>query len=198
MNCHVSAVKPWSAPLALLLEICGGEAGPVVETVVAEALCTKRAAVSVDPARVLPRAGAIDVSTADDAQKTFELLGMSVSGSGPFVVTPPSYRFDIAIEEDLIEEVARVVGYDNIPAVAPVAGISMLPLPEDQQSPHRVRRMVAARDYQEVISYAFVEEAWEADFSGNTDPARFGQSHRQPARRYAFIVDRWPRWRAWQ
>ncbi|MDB5802235.1 MAG: phenylalanine--tRNA ligase subunit beta [Rhodocyclales bacterium] len=155
---------------SLLLEICGGQAGPVVETVVAEAL-PQRTAVSVRPSRVRRVLG-IEVSDAD-MRATFERLGMSVTAlDDKFSVTPPSYRFDIAIEEDLIEEVARVVGYDNIPAVAPVAGISMLALPEDSQSPHRVRRAVAARDYQEVISYAFVEEAWESDFAGNSDPAR--------------------------
>jgi len=159
---------------ALLLEICGGEAGSVVEAVANDAL-PQRSAVSVRPARVRRVLG-IEVSDAD-MRATFERLGMSVTvlanESGEAMsVTAPSYRFDIAIEEDLIEEVARVVGYDNIPAVAPVAGITMLPLPEDRQSPHRVRRALATRDYQEVISYAFVEEAWEQDFAGNTDPVR--------------------------
>ncbi|MDB5889069.1 MAG: phenylalanine--tRNA ligase subunit beta, partial [Rhodocyclales bacterium] len=155
---------------ALLLEICGGKAGPVVESVVADAL-PHRTAVAVRPSR-LRRVLGIEVSDTD-IQATFVRLGMQVSPSVEgFSVMPPSYRFDIAIEEDLVEEVARVVGYDNIPAVAPVAGITMLSLPEDRQSPHRVRRALAARDYHEVISYAFVEEAWETDFAGNTDPAR--------------------------
>jgi phenylalanyl-tRNA synthetase beta chain len=155
---------------ALLLEICGGEAGPIVEAVAGDAL-PQRKAVSVRPDRVRRVLG-ISVSDAD-MRETFERLGMSVGSAGDAMsVTAPSYRFDITIEEDLIEEVARIVGYDTIPAIAPVAGTTMLPLPEDRQSPHRVRRALAARDFQEVISYAFVEEAWEADFAGNTDPVR--------------------------
>ncbi|HSD38696.1 MAG TPA: phenylalanine--tRNA ligase subunit beta [Rhodocyclaceae bacterium] len=154
----------------LLLEICGGEAGPVVEVVASDAL-PQRKAVSVRPDRVRRVLG-VGVSDAD-MRATFERLGMTVGSAGDAMsVTAPSYRFDIAIEEDLIEEVARVVGYDNIPAIAPVAGTTMLPLPEARQSQHRVRRALAARDFQEVISYAFVEEAWEADFAGNTDPVR--------------------------
>jgi phenylalanyl-tRNA synthetase beta chain len=164
------ARKAMERATTLLLAICGGEAGPVVEAVAADAL-PQRKAVNVRPDRVRRVLG-IDVSDVD-MHATFERLGMSVGFvSEAMSVTAPSYRFDIAIEEDLIEEVARVVGYDNIPAIAPVAGTTMLPLPEDRQSPHRVRRALAARDFQEVISYAFVEEAWEADFAGNADPVR--------------------------
>ncbi|MFT3733910.1 MAG: phenylalanine--tRNA ligase subunit beta [Rhodocyclaceae bacterium] len=155
---------------ALLIEICGGEAGPVQEAVSAADLPVRRA-VSVRPARVRQVLG-IDV---DEARMLaiFALLGMQVSKQGEVLaVTPPSYRFDIAIEEDLIEEVARVIGYDNIPPVAPQAGISMLPLTESRQSLHRLRRVLAGRGFQEVISYAFVEEAWEIDFAGNRNAVR--------------------------
>jgi phenylalanyl-tRNA synthetase beta chain len=87
-------------------------------------------------------------------------------------VTPPSYRYDIAIEEDLIEEIARLHGYDNIPAPPPKARLEMMPLPETSRRPMLVRRLVAERGYHEVVNYSFVEAAWEADFSGNDTPVR--------------------------
>ncbi|MCI3952373.1 MAG: phenylalanine--tRNA ligase subunit beta, partial [Burkholderiales bacterium] len=84
--------------------------------------------------------------------------------------TPPAYRFDIAIEEDLIEEVARIYGYENIPAAAPIARVSMLPAPETRRDAASIRRLLAARDYQEVITYSFVDRQWEIDFCENAAP----------------------------
>jgi phenylalanyl-tRNA synthetase beta chain len=83
-------------------------------------------------------------------------------------VTPPSYRFDIAIEEDLIEELARIHGYDRIPATLPAAPPTMLPIPEGKRDIATLRRLLVARDYQEIVSYSFVDAAWETDFAGNT------------------------------
>jgi len=91
---------------------------------------------------------------------------------GEFLVTPPSYRFDIEIEEDLIEEVARVYGFENIPALPPVAASAMLVAPENQRSLFAIRRLIADQDYQEVVNYSFVEEAWEKDFAGNEAPIK--------------------------
>lgn len=154
----------------LIHDICGGEAGPVVEAVSAGDL-PRREAVTFRPARARKVLG-FEVS--DEMIRTsLERLGMKVEASGDaLAVTPPSYRFDITIEEDLIEEVARVYGYDNIEPIAPRAPLTILPSTETRRPVHRVRRRVAALDYQEVISYAFVEEAWERDFAGNTSPVR--------------------------
>ena len=93
-------------------------------------------------------------------------------GEGEFAVTPPSYRFDIEIEEDLIEEVARVYGFENIPALPPVASSPMHIRPETERSLFTLRRQLADLDYQEVINFSFVEEAWERDFAGNRNPVR--------------------------
>lgn len=154
----------------LLLEICGGAAGPVQEAV-STADLPQRAAVRFRPARARKVLG-FEVS--DSVIRTsLEHLGMIVIDAGEaFEVTPPSYRFDIEIEEDLIEEVARVYGYDNIEPLPPRAPVTMLPSTEHQRPVHRVRRQLAAQDYQEIISYAFVEEAWERDFAGNENPVR--------------------------
>ncbi len=89
-----------------------------------------------------------------------------------FAVTPPSYRFDIAIEEDLIEEVARLYGFERIAAHPPRVHAAMLPAPETRRTLHALRERLAAADYREVINFSFVEPAWEADFSGAANPIR--------------------------
>jgi phenylalanyl-tRNA synthetase beta chain len=91
---------------------------------------------------------------------------------GKFYVTAPSYRFDIEIEEDLIEEVARVYGFENIPALPPVAPSAMLIEPENTRSLFAVRHQVADLGYQEVVNMSFVESVWEADFAANLEPIK--------------------------
>jgi phenylalanyl-tRNA synthetase beta chain len=85
-------------------------------------------------------------------------------------VTPPSHRFDIAIEEDLIEEFARVHGYEHIPALPPQAPARLLPVTETRRSIPELRRLFAALDYQEAVTYSFVDRQWETDLCGNVDP----------------------------
>jgi len=100
-------------------------------------------------------------------------LGLPVAeGDGTLTVTPPSFRFDLQIEEDLIEEVARMVGYNQLPTNPPLAPITVKVRPETERSPSAVRRAVAALGYQETINYSFVEESWERDLAGNTTPIR--------------------------
>lgn len=98
-------------------------------------------------------------------------LGLALTeASGVITVTPPSFRFDLNIEEDLIEEVARMVGYDNLPTSAPLAPIMPHVLPEKQRHPFSVRRSLASLGYQETINFSFVDAQWEKDLAGNTDP----------------------------
>jgi phenylalanyl-tRNA synthetase beta chain len=100
-------------------------------------------------------------------------LGLQVTeGEGTVTVTPPSFRFDLQIEEDLIEEVARMVGYNNLPTNPPLAPITAKVRRETERSPSAVRRAIAALGYQETINYSFVEEAWEKDLAGNANPIR--------------------------
>ena len=100
-------------------------------------------------------------------------LGLQVSeGEGTVTVTPPSFRFDLQIEEDLIEEVARMVGYNNLPTHPPLAPITAKVRRETERSPSAVRRAIAALGYQETINYSFVEESWERDLAGNASPIR--------------------------
>lgn len=149
----------------LILNICGGQAGPVVE---AKAALPPRNPVRLRTARAEKVLGL--VLGAERIAALFSGLGLAYQRQGDdFLVTPPSWRFDMEIEEDLIEEIARLHGYDNIPAPSPRGRMKMLPQPEAQRPVYRIRQMLADRGYQEVINFAFVETAWEADFAGKTD-----------------------------
>jgi phenylalanyl-tRNA synthetase beta chain len=100
-------------------------------------------------------------------------LGLPVTeGEGTLTVTPPSYRFDLQIEEDLIEEVVRMVGYNALPHTPPQAPITARIRPESERSPFAVRRALAALGYQETINFSFVEERWEHELAGNANPIK--------------------------
>ena len=100
-------------------------------------------------------------------------LGLSVTeGDGTLTVTPPSYRFDLQIEEDLIEEIVRMVGYDNLPDTPPLAPITSRLRHEAERSPFAVRRTLASLGYQETINFSFVEERWEHELAGNPNPIK--------------------------
>jgi len=147
----------------LVIDLCGGEAGPISE---ACAALPERHPVRLRPARLARVLGL--VLSGERIAELFTRLALPFSRAGDdFIVTPPSYRFDIEIEEDLIEELARLHGYENIPAAAPRARLSMLPQVESDRPCARLRQMLADRGYQEVVNFAFVEEAWEADFAAN-------------------------------
>ncbi len=156
---------------ALIVEICGTPGtlvGPVDDQVVN---VPQRQPVSMRTARAQKVIGVpvTDVMVAD----IFTRLGLPFTQQpGEFAVTAPSYRFDIEIEEDLIEEVARVYGFENIPANPPVAASAMLALPEDSRSLFALRHQMADLGYQEVVNMSFVETAWETDFSGNLAPIK--------------------------
>ena len=149
----------------LILEICGGQAGPVVE---AKAELPARTPVRLRTARAEKVLGL--TLGAERIAGLFKGLALSFVQQGDdFLVTPPSWRFDMEIEEDLIEEIARLYGYDNIPSPAPRGRMEMMVQPEAQRPAYRIRQMLADRGYQEVVNYAFVEEAWEADFAAKSE-----------------------------
>ena len=150
----------------LILDICGGQAG-----VVTEALgdLPARKSVKLRVARVQRVLGVM--LDANVIAQILTRLGMVATQNGEeFSVVPPSYRFDIAIEEDLIEEVARVHGYDKIEPLQSLAVMRILAQPEAQRPLGKLRQALVLRDYQECINYAFVEEAWERDLCGNSSP----------------------------
>ena len=111
--------------------------------------------------------------TQDQCADALQRLGLKVAQTeGLLTLVPPSYRFDLQIEEDLIEEVARMVGYDNLPHTPPLAPITAKIRPEAQRSPFAVRRSLAALGYQETINFSFVEESWEHGLAGNPKPIK--------------------------
>ncbi|WP_432721605.1 phenylalanine--tRNA ligase subunit beta [Jeongeupia wiesaeckerbachi] len=152
----------------LILEICGGDAGPVTEAV-AELPARKPVALRVS--RVAKVLGV--QLAAEEIVAILGRIGLPTALAGDVItVTPPSFRFDIEIEEDLIEEVARVYGYENIPVAASNAKLAMLPLPGDARCKMALKHLLVARDYREAINYAFVEAKWEADFAANATPVK--------------------------
>jgi phenylalanyl-tRNA synthetase beta chain len=100
-------------------------------------------------------------------------LGFEVTeADGLVTVNPPSWRFDLEIEEDLIEEVARMVGYTQLPTTPPLAPITAKIRKENVRGPFAVRRSIAALGYQETINFSFVEERWEHELAGNANPIK--------------------------
>ena len=139
----------------LLLDIVGGSAGPVVEAKSAEHL-PKPAQIQLTRSK-LDRILGISIAT-DTVTEIFQRLGFDVSAAHDcWHVTVPTYRFDISISEDLIEEVARVYGYNNIPNVAPVASLKMRDHAEADISVNSLRDVLVGRGYQEAITYSFVD-----------------------------------------
>ncbi|MYM96814.1 phenylalanine--tRNA ligase subunit beta [Duganella vulcania] len=160
---------------SLLIEICGTpttQVGPVDDQIVN---VPKRAPVQMRTARAQKVIGvALDDKTIADIFTRLALPYTLADGpnGGVFSVTSPSYRFDIEIEEDLIEEVARVYGFENIPTVAPVAANTMIIAPENTRSLFAVRHQLADLGFQEVVNMSFVDAAWEQDFGGNANPIK--------------------------
>lgn len=155
----------------LIIDICGTPetvCGPIDDM---QVNLPKAAPVSLRVARAAKVIGMpLTQAQCLDALKR---LGLQVSeGEGVLTVTPPSYRFDLQIEEDLIEEVVRMVGYDQLPETPPLAPITARIRPEAERSPFAVRHALAALGYQETINFSFVDERWETELAGNSAPIK--------------------------
>src|SRR5690606_31629307 len=142
-----------------------GTPGPVTEVVLDEAL-PRPAAIALRRAR-LARVLGVDVPDAE-VERILRALGLGVEATADgWRVTPPTRRFDLAIEEDLVEEIARVHGYDAVPATLPGGGTRLAAPPEGRVPGQDLRRLLAGRGYLEAINYAFVDAAllrrWDAD-----------------------------------
>ena len=152
----------------LLVELAGAQAGPVVA---AGHPLPQRAQVRLRESR------AAAVIGMDLGSKTItgilDRLGLGHQKNGDaWTVTVPPHRFDIAIEEDLIEELVRVHGYQQVPVRAPVASLGMPPRGESVLKVAGPAARLALRDYQEVITYSFIDEADESALHGGTAPVR--------------------------
>ena len=189
---------------ALIVQICGGRAGPVDDTVIA---LPARPEVAMRVARArkvigAPIAEAEMTAAFDRLGLTWRREGGSATAThvdpvslpaGPtalsadpaiqpaasatnaadpvrLIVTPPAYRFDLAIEEDLIEEVARLYGYDRLPVRPPRAVATMRAAPESRLSMTALKRRLAGRDWQEVINFSFVSGRVDRELGGGAEP----------------------------
>ncbi|MDN6018814.1 MAG: phenylalanine--tRNA ligase subunit beta, partial [Enterobacterales bacterium] len=144
----------------LLIDICGGQAGPVID-VTNEATLPKRATITLRREKLDRLIG----HHVEDAQVTdiLERLGCKVSfANDTWQAVAPSWRFDMEIEEDLVEEVARVYGYNNIPNVPVKADLIMTSHREANLPLKRVKTMLVDRGYQEAITYSFVDPKVQA------------------------------------
>lgn len=153
----------------LLLDITGGEAGPVIETVSEQHLP------SVEP--IVLRAERIEQMLgmkmdAAEVERLLTALGLTVSShaSEQWHVVVPSHRFDIALEVDLIEELARLYGYNRLPVRYPQARLAPQPRAEAQSDLPALRRLLVARGYQEAITYSFIDQKWFELFSPGVEP----------------------------
>ncbi|MDM0058803.1 phenylalanine--tRNA ligase subunit beta [Variovorax fucosicus] len=152
----------------LVLEICGGQAGAMDDQTL------KLPEAKPVTLRVARAARVIGMPlTQAQCVDALGRLGLPIEeGDGTLRVTPPPHRFDLLIEEDLIEEVARLIGYNNLPTTPPLAPITARVRPEVQRGSFALRHRVAALGYQETINFSFVEAHWEQDLAGNANPVK--------------------------
>jgi len=151
---------------SLILEVCGGQAGPVDDQILN---LPERKPVHMRLARATKVIGI--PLTKDIVVDVFNRLGFEFKqdANDVFVVTPPSYRFDIEIEEDLIEEVARMYGFENIPDQPPVASLKMSAKAEAKRGVHLLRQRFALQGYQEAVNFGFTDQESEQRLAGATE-----------------------------
>lgn len=139
----------------LIVEIAGGAPGPVIEAVLPQHLPQPQA-ITLRRARL---ARVLGTQVADaEVSRILSALGLAVEVTADgWRVSPPARRFDLAIEEDLVEEIARIHGYDAIPTTLPGGATRLVSPSETRSSEHDARRQLVARDYLEAINYAFVD-----------------------------------------
>ncbi|GAB3288764.1 phenylalanine--tRNA ligase subunit beta [Parahaliea aestuarii] len=153
---------------ALLLDIVGGEPGPIVEAV-DEASLPARPDVRLRAERIGKLLGF--ELPGSEVERILSGLGLGVTAvDGGWTCSVPSWRFDIAIEADLLEELARVYGYNNLPITRIQAGLSMPAREESTLSLRFLRRHLAARGYREAITYSFVEPKLQQVFDPDKTP----------------------------
>ncbi|QWD50225.1 phenylalanine--tRNA ligase subunit beta [Polynucleobacter paneuropaeus] len=150
---------------ALIIQVCGGQAGPINDQVLA---MPERKSVKMRLDRASKVIG-IPLTT-QIVSGVFQGLNFDFKlESDTFIVTPPSYRFDIEIEEDLIEEVARMYGFENIPDHPPLASLKMSAKPEAKRAVHLLRQRFALQGYQEAVNFGFIDAESEKRLVGAGD-----------------------------
>lgn len=154
---------------ALILELAGGEAGPVHE-VVAEEHLPQNQTIALKASKVNELLGF--VMPEEDMANALTALGMDVTDKKPgeWLVTGPSWRFDIAIQEDLVEEIARVYGYDRLPSRLPAIAGGSSTAEEAQLNSRTLADTLSDRGYREVITYTFVDPSIQQALAPKVEP----------------------------
>ncbi|MFK8068631.1 MAG: phenylalanine--tRNA ligase subunit beta [Gammaproteobacteria bacterium] len=143
----------------LILDVCGGNVGPVLQQSSEENL-PERSAIELRKARITRVLG-VEFDN-DYIETSLTRLGIAIEKTKDgWAVTSPSHRFDIAIEADLIEEIARVKGYNNLTVNNPAVSMVINPRTEAQLDINSLRNILVAKGYQEAITYSFVEPAMQ-------------------------------------
>lgn len=158
--------KAMDRATALLLEIMGGEPGPVVETV-EESQLPKARTVCLRAQKLEALLGI--AIPADEVKDILTRLGLELieDNDGEWVFSVPPYRFDISIEPDLVEEVGRIYGYNNLPKTTTQGGLSLIADDEAVHPMHFVEDRLVSLGYQEAITYSFVEESLQTQLAPN-------------------------------
>ncbi|SSB97855.1 phenylalanyl-tRNA synthetase beta subunit [Pseudomonas sp. 43mfcvi1.1] len=153
----------------LLLEITGGEAGPIIETV-SEQHLPKIAPITLRAQRISQMLG-MEMDAAE-VERLLSALGLNISadGAGQWRVDVPSHRFDISLEVDLIEELARLYGYNRLPVRYPQARLAPQAKAEARSNLPELRRLLVARGYQEAITYSFIDPRQFELFNPGVEP----------------------------
>ena len=150
---------------ALIVEFCGGECSNILNI---ESNLPKREPIKLRTKRVSDIMGV--ALTDSDIKSVLDKLNLTHSHKNDdFLITPPSYRFDLSIEEDLVEEVIRIYGYNNIPALTPISQDKMIGSPNNKKSIYSVKSSLANLGYNEVVSYSFIDKETEAKLHSNLD-----------------------------
>ena len=153
----------------LLLQISGGNAGPTCDVTEASGLPGQQEIVL--RRQRLEKILGTQVPDAEVASIFAKLeIGLRETTDDGWTVVPPAHRFDLAIEEDLVEEVARIHGYDRIPEITAIAETPLQPVTEKAVHEAEVAAILVARGYQEVITYSFIEEDLNEKFCGVRSP----------------------------
>ncbi len=153
---------------ALILEICGGSPGPLVEAQEPECL-PQRAPITLRSRR-LQRVLGCSPETGQVVEG-LKRLGLEVKETDEgWSIQPPPFRFDLGLEEDLIEEAARVIGYDAIPDSVAEGALWLRPVPEASIGVGQLRQVLVDRGYQEAITYSFVDESLQRRIEPHLEP----------------------------
>ena len=148
---------------ALIIEFCGGECSNILDI---ESNLPKREAIKLRTKKVQDIMGV--VLKDNDIKSVLDKLNFIYSDyKDGFLITPPSYRFDLSIEEDLVEEVIRIYGYNNIPALTPISQAKMIGSPNSKKSIYSIKSSLVNLGYNEVVTYSFINKETEEKLHSN-------------------------------